>query len=97
MRKPMITRTINTTKAVVLCMDTATGTPQEVTVTLPRTYKDDKAMLKKARSIIETPDSTIKAVHVKSSFVEETLYGMSEDFFIANAEILPPRQANPAE
>lgn len=89
MRTPMITRTIQTTEVTVLCLDTVKAEPFNQTVILPRTYKDDKHIMKKVSSMIDTDD--VKAVKVVNTVVKETLYGMSEDAFIAAAEILPPR------
>lgn len=88
-RTPMVTRTIVTTKAVIMCLDVEAGEPFNKEVTLPRTYKDEKALLKKVRPLVET--DTIKAVHVVDTEEVETLYGMTEQEFIENAQILPPR------
>lgn len=88
-KKPMITRTIQTTEVTVLCMNIPQGEPFNKDVTLPRTYKDNTAMLKAAAAIIDT--EAVKAVHVVRSEVKETLYGMTEVDFIANAVILPAR------
>lgn len=88
-KTPMITRTIQTTEVNVLCMDIKQGEPFNTTVTLPRTYKDNAAMLKAAAAVIDNED--IKAVHIVASKVKETLYGMKETDFIANADILPAR------
>lgn len=90
MRKvPLITRTIQTTRANVLCLDINQAEPFNKEVILPRTYKNDEAVLKKAREIIDTED--VKAVSIVSTTVEETLYGMPENVFIENATVLPPR------
>ena len=89
MRKPMITRTITTTEATLLMADTVAAEMHNVTVTLPRTYKDNEAILKAARPLVET--DTDKAVSVVSVSTKETLYGMTEADFIANAIILPAR------
>lgn len=89
MRTPMITRTIQTTEVTVLCLDTVKAEPFNTSVILPRTYKDDKHIMKKVSAMIDTDD--VKAVKVVDTVVKETLYGMSEDAFIAAAEILPPR------
>lgn len=83
MRKPMVTRTITTTKAIVLCVDVQNGESCNEVVTLPRTYKDDAKLLKAVQGAIDT--DTKKAVHVVSSEVVETLYGMSEADFIVGA------------
>lgn len=88
-RKRMVTRTILTTKASVLCLDVVAGEPFNKEVTLAGTFKDDKHMLKEAEKIINS--ETVKAVHIAHSEVVETLYGMAEADFIASAEVLPPR------
>lgn len=89
-RAPQVTRTIQTTHANVLCMDIENREPCNKDVILPRTYKDENAILKAVKKVIET--ETIKPVQVVSSMVQETLYGMSEQDFIAHASILPPRK-----
>ena len=85
----MVTRTITTTKANVMCLDINTGEPINKEVTLPRTYKDESSLLKKVKSVIET--DTLKAAHIVDTEVIETLYGMTEQRFIENAIVLPPR------
>ena len=87
-RKPMVTRTIVTTKVNVLCLDVQSAEPFNKVVTLPRTYKDDKKLLKKVEEIVNTND--VKAVHVVDKEEVETLYGMTEQDFITNATILDP-------
>lgn len=82
-RKPMVTRTIITTKAVVLCLNIENSEPFNEVVTLPRTYKDDKALMKQVSAVID--NDNVKAVHVVSKEEVETLYGMTEQDFIANA------------
>lgn len=95
-RVPMVTRTIIATEANVMCLDVKAGEPFNKVVTVPRTYKDDEALLKKVKPIIETED--IKAVHIVDSKQTETLYGMTEQEFIEYAKVLPPRTvANSAE
>lgn len=89
MKKPMVTRTILTTEVTVLCLDLIKAEPFNMTVTLPRTYKDEKAMMKKVSAIIDTDE--VKAVHVVDTKVNETLYGMTEEQFISMAEVLPSR------
>lgn len=89
MRKPMITRTITTTQATLLMADTVTAEMHNVTVTLPRTYKDNETILKAARPLVET--ETDKAVSVVSVSTKETLYGMTEADFIHAATIMPAR------
>ena len=87
-RKPMVTRTIVTTKANVLCLDIKSAEPFNKVVTLPRTYKDEKKLLKKVEEVVNTDE--VKAVHVVDKEEVETLYGMTEQDFIENAVILDP-------
>lgn len=89
MRTPMVTRTITATKATILCVDTSAQETFQKEITLPRTYKDDKALMKAASSVLD--DDTIKAVSLISTDVFETLYGMEEIEFIKYAKVLPPR------
>ena len=92
-RVPMVTRTITTTKAVVMCVDVEAGEPFNKVVSVPRTYKDKEALLKVVKSLIET--ETIKAVHIVDKTEIETLYGMTEQDFIEHADVLPERTAKP--
>jgi hypothetical protein len=88
-RKPMVTRTITTTNATVMCLDVSTGKSEKRVFSLPRTYKDQTAILKKVKSRYET--DTLKPVMVLSWEVTKTLYGMTELEFIETANILPSR------
>ena len=90
-RVPQVTRTIQTTKAEVLCLNIKEGNPFNQIVTLPRVYKDENHILKSVKKLIDSDE--IKAVHIVNVEVEETLYGMSEQKFIEMAEVLPPRKA----
>ena len=92
-RVPMVTRTITTTKANVLCVDVEAGEPFNKEVTVPRTYKDNDSLLKAVKPIIET--EKVKAVHIVGKTEIETLYGMTEQDFIEYAEVLPERTAKP--
>ena len=91
-RVPSVTRTIDTTTVTVLCLNVVEGEPFNKTITLPRTYKDEKALMKKVSAVID--NETEKAVHIVESHVDSTLYGMSEEKFIELAEVLPPRTNN---
>lgn len=88
-RKSMVTRTITTTHAEVMCLNVTTGNPENKTVVLGGTYKDNKAVLKAAKAVLETDE--LKAVHVVSTEERETLYGMTEQKFIEMSEVLTPR------
>lgn len=87
-RKPMVTRTITTTKVNVLCLDVESAEPFNKAVTLPRTYKDNKKLLKAIEELVNS--DTVKAVHIVDKTEIETLYGMTEQDFITNATVLDP-------
>lgn len=93
MRTPMVTRTINTTKAKVLCLNIETSETLTTEVVAPRTYKNDADLMKVVKPIIEK-DAHIKAVHIVETEVIECLYGMTEQEFIENAKVLPARKVN---
>lgn len=87
----MVTRTIVATKANVMCLDVQAGEPFNKVVTVPRTYNNNEALLKKVKPLIET--GSVKAVHIVDTEEIETLYGMTEQEFIQHAEVLPPRNS----
>lgn len=88
-RKAMVTRTIIITKCNVLCMELAKAEPFNKEVILPRTYKDDKKLLKRVQELVDNDE--VKAVHIVSKEEVETLYGMTEQKFIENSIILDPK------
>lgn len=90
-RVPMVTRTITTTKANVMCVDVEAGEPFNKEVTVPRTYKDNESLLKTVKPIVES--ETVKAVHIVDKTEIETLYGMTEQYFIEHATVLPEKTA----
>lgn len=85
----MVTRTIKTTKAIVMCLDIESAEPCNKSVVVPRTYKDDETLLKKVKEVIET--ETLKPVNIVDKEEFETLYGMTEQEFIEHAKVLSPR------
>lgn len=89
MREPMVTRTIVTTKVVALGMDIETCEPGNKVFILPRTYKDDKAIMKELDK--STEEENFRCVKICSTEIIETLYGMTEAEFIRAAKELPPR------
>ena len=90
-RAPQITRTIPTTIAKVLVLNIETGISEEREVSVPREYKKAQKLRAAIEAVVNT--DTEKLAHIKSTEIVEVLYGMSEQKFIANAEILPPRTA----
>ena len=92
-RTPMVTRTITTTKAIVMCLDVEVGEPFNKEVIVPRTYKDNESLMKTVKPIVET--DTVKPVYIVDKTEIETLYGMPEQDFIKYATVLPERTAKP--
>lgn len=92
-RVPMVTRTIITTNANILCVNTATKEVSEVSVTLPRTYKDEEEILKAIKKLNVSLGENNKPISVVGYETAETLYGLTEAKFVEVAEILPPRNA----
>lgn len=94
-RVPQVTRTIPTTIVTIFCVNTEDRSTFEQTITLPRTYKDEVKMMKAVEKALE--GEPIKAVSITGYEVQETLYGMTEQEFIKNATVLPPREAKKQE
>lgn len=90
MARNMVTRTIISTQVTALCLNLITAEPFNETFTLAGTYKDN-AKMKKALEKMYNNDEHIIA-HIVHSEVVNTLYGMTEQKFMENAEILPPRK-----
>lgn len=88
-RERMVTRTVLSTKVTVLCLNTETAEPFNETVILSGTFKDNKAILKAAKKLLET--EVVSVAKVVDVIIEEALYGMTEQEFIQSAKILPPR------
>ncbi len=92
MAKPrMITRTISTTVADVLCLDIETGEACNRSFTFPGVFKKDSEILKAAAKHLEATEPNVHAVHVVGIAKLETLYGMTEADFLANAIIMPAK------
>lgn len=85
-RKPMITRTITSTKVHALCMDLYSRQAVEKELVLPRTYKDDTALLKALSK--EYDNEMFKVTAILGSVVENNLYGLTEQEFLCYAKKL---------
>ena len=79
-RVPVVTRTIKSTKCIIMGVDIQTGEVENKAIILPRTYADDAKMLRKAKEKAET--ETFKVVQVVSYEVLEQKYGMPEEKFV---------------
>ena len=70
-RIPMVTRTVKATKVNVLCINIDTAEPFNKTLIISGTYKDEKAMLKAATSVIE--NEMFERALTENENVEDTL------------------------
>lgn len=92
-RKPMVTRTLISTVATVLCLNVETAEPTNETFTIARTFKDDDKLMKALKAEHETAD--LKLVHIVDKSEVEKLYGMSETDFMKYASELDPETRKP--
>lgn len=88
-RARKVTRTISSTKVIVMCVDTETAIVNNYEVEIAGVYSDEKKLMKAVTKVVET--ETLKPVSVVSTEVINTLYGMDEQKFIEMAEVLPSR------
>ena len=84
-KESMITRTIKTTAATVLCLDIETGEPCNRTFTLSGERTKEKEVLKEAAAVLLNSEPNIKAVHLVDTDIIEQLYGMPESTFLQYA------------
>ena len=91
-RKPMVTRSFKAVDCHVLCLNIETKETDDVSLTLYGHFSSEEKLRKAVRQKLETP--SIRVVEVSASDTYEQLLGMSEEKFIENAQILPPRTTN---
>lgn len=95
MRKPMVTRTITSTKVQLLCADTTKAELFNKSVIVPRTFEDDEKLLKALHKIVDNETEVVVSIVGKD--VQTALYGMSEEDFVANATLLDAETRKPIE
>jgi hypothetical protein len=88
MRKPMVTRTILSTRVMALCVNPQTAETFEQEFVLIGKITDKDKVLKRVSKIYNTESCTIVAIRDIKEVNE--LYGMDEADFIAGAKILDP-------
>ena len=91
----MITRTILGTKASVITVDTINMTASTKEFTIGGEWSDNNKLLKALKKIYETDTLVLSSV-VKAEKTEK-LYGMTEEFFMANAVELDVETRKPIE
>ena len=90
MARNMVTRTIVSTEVNALCLNLITAEPFNQVFTLAGTYKDNTKIKKAIEKDFNNEEHVV--AHIVSVKPQNTLYGMTEQKFIENAEILPPRK-----
>ena len=94
-REKMVTRTIISTKCVVLAIDTETVEPSNLTVEVSGTYQNEEKLMKAVKTVAET--HTLKIVQILTTETVEKLYGVSEQKFMEIAHELDPRKKKEEE
>ncbi len=94
-RIKMVTRTIKSTECEVLCLNTETAEACNVSISLGGEYTNDKEIMKAinkriAQGVIKL-DEGVVPVKVVHTTIKEALYGMPEEDFVKNAQLLPDR------
>lgn len=92
----MITRTFTTTNVTAMAVDITAAEVENIELVLP--VKVDAADIEKylAKNPALVPEN-FKVVAIKETTYSETLYGMEESVFLANAKVLPPRGTKKTE
>lgn len=88
MRKPMVTRTIISTRVRALCVNPQTAETFEEEFLLTGKIADKDKVLKRVSKLYNTENCSIVAIRDIKEVNE--LYGMDEADFIAGAKILDP-------
>jgi hypothetical protein len=96
-KESLITRTISSTIATVLCLDIETGEACNRTFNIPRTPKKDSDIIKFAAKQLSDSEPNVHAVHVVDKELHEQLYGMPESTFMQYAQPIERKQPKPAD
>lgn len=87
MARNLITRTMKTTQATVMAVNTESAEVFNITFNLSGTFKDEKATLKEIYKTAEL-DPAVKIVALVDSTVTNELYAISETDFLKYAHIV---------
>lgn len=82
-RKPQVTRTIKITMCKCLVVNLTEEKTEILTISVPRTYKDNKGLFKAAENCLES--TQYKLVKIIETDVVVKRYGMSEAEFVSLA------------
>ena len=92
----MITRTFITTNVKAMAVDMTAVEVKDIDITLPVQVEKHDIEKYLAKNPALVPEN-YKVVAIKETTYNETLYGMDESVFLANAVILPPRGTKKTE
>ena len=92
-RQYPFTRTIATQKVTTLVFDKETAEPSNITITLPANITEPAKLEKAAAKVINK--GNIKFIEVIDTVLEEKLYGISLEDFLAHAVELDPETRKP--
>lgn len=92
----MITRTFITTNVKAMVVDMTAAEVKEIDIVLPVKVEQEEIEKYLAKNPALVPEN-FKVVAVKETTYSETLYGMEESVFLANAVVLPPRGTKKTE
>ena len=92
----MITRTFITTNVKAMAVDMTAAEVKDIDIILPVKVESTDVEKYLAKNPVLVPEN-FKVVAVKETTYSETLYGMEESVFLANAKVLPPRGTKKAE
>lgn len=84
MARNVITRTMKSTEATVMAVDTVSAEVSNLTFTLAGTFKDENATIKAIYKTVEL-EPTMKIVALVDTVVTEQLYAISETDFLKYA------------
>ena len=91
MRKPIISRTMTTTKVSCKCIDVESEEVFEIVQEIPRTYKDNKSLEKAVKSAVET--DRVRVYKITGAEECKHLFAMTEQTFIDHATEITGRTA----
>lgn len=86
MAKRMVTRTVVMTTGTAVAINVNDLTPTTMPFQLPGVFKSPEHIMKNLKPL----DQGFKVIAVRDIEKKEVRYGMPEDEFIQNAQVLPP-------
>ena len=86
MAKRMVTRTVTITTGTAVLINVNDLTPSEMSFQLPGEFKTPEHIMKSLTPVA----GGLKVIAVKNIEKKEVRYGMTEENFIAAADVLPP-------